>query len=67
LKTIHSGRQPASHKRGRGAPKGNRNALKHGRDTGERRAIRRLVAGRLRSVRAALKAAEQLRAQFGRR
>lgn len=61
-KTIHGGAAPASHKgpagsgprKGRGAPKGNRNALKHGRYAREMRELRAFVSARLRAARSAI-------------
>ena len=58
-KTIHSGCALAQHKRGRGAPKGNRNALKHGRYRREMRELSEFVRARLRAARNAIAAAKE--------
>lgn len=45
-----------------GAPKGNRNAIKHGRYTAAMRALRAMVRARLNSARAAIMACDRDRA-----
>lgn len=71
MKTIHGGQAPGAHKiathktaarkRGRGAPKGNLNALKHGRYRREMRALRKFVRARLRRAARAIADAAEFR------
>jgi hypothetical protein len=62
LNSIHDGSDQVPHKRGRGAPIGNRNRLTHGRYTRELRELRKLVRQRVRAARHAIAIALAARA-----